>query len=71
MGWSAGSKGSPTTNAAERAMLEGYRMGIKASQQGGKGGGKGSGGKGAAAGKGGAPAGGQAGKSKQDRTCQR
>ena len=79
MGWTKagkatgkGAKGCPTTNAAERALLDGYRMGQAAANGGkGKGGGKGSGGYGAAAGKGGAPAGGQAGVAKQDRTCQR
>ena len=44
MSWYKG-KGSPSTNNAERALLDGYRMGIAAYEQ--KGGGKGAGGKGA------------------------
>ena len=70
MGWSAGGKGCPTTNSAERAMLEGYRAGIQASLKKSKGGGKGGGGKGA--GKkdyDGTTGGGAA--AKVDRTCQR
>ena len=71
MGWGnnqakGNSKGyCPTTNAAERALLEGYRMGLGTKQQGGdsKGGGKG-----AAAGSKGW---GKGNESKEDRTCQR
>ena len=71
MGWSnakGSSKGySPTTNAAERALLEGYRMGRGAQYQ-GDGGSKG-GGKGAAAGKGWGK--GAVPRKPEDRTCQR
>ena len=66
MGWPATrGKGSPTTNAAERALLEGYRMGVNSSSK-GKAQGKGDGKDRKGGGKG-TPAGG----SKIDRTCQR
>ena len=69
MGWPATrGKGSPSTNAAERALLEGYRMGVNSSAS--------AGGKGLALGKGGGK-GGKQGKghaeppAMTDRTCQR
>ena len=33
MGWSKAGKGSPSTNAAERALLEGYRMGLNSGKK--------------------------------------
>ena len=71
MGWGTAEKGCPTTNAAERALLEGFRMGVITAQEGsthGKGAGKAASkgtGKGSAAGK-------ASGARKiEDRTCQR
>ena len=84
MGWGANGKnmqggkgGCPTTNAAERAMLEGYRMGVGSRYQQGGGGGGHSGGKGGAAlGKGGGKLGKGVGRAAggaqlEERTCQR
>ena len=69
--WNAKGNGKgycPTTSAAERALLEGYRSGLGAKQQGsnGKGGGKGT-----AAGKGWGKGYEQEKEKKEDRTCQR
>ena len=83
MGWGANGKnmqggkgGCPTTNAAERAMLEGYRMGVGSRYQQGGGGGHSGGKGGAALGKGGGKQGKGVGRAAggaqlEERTCQR
>ena len=68
MGWSKAGKGCPTINAAERALVEGYRMGLSSGKSDkGKGHGKGNS---SAKSKGGGKGSGQ-GSKPPDRTCQR